>query len=98
MQAAAAAAAAPAAAAAAPAALAPAPTPAAVAASLAAAKLEKPEDAVYTVPVPEGLTLLELDTIKVTAQVGFLRGLRLMKQLARHTENICFAAVYYTGV
>lgn len=47
-----------------------APTPAALAAQLAAAKLEKPEDAVYTVPVPEGLTMLELDTIKLTAQVG----------------------------
>ncbi|KAF5843032.1 Pre-mRNA splicing factor PRP21 like protein-domain-containing protein [Dunaliella salina] len=47
----------------------------------ALAKLEKPDDEMYTVHVPEGLSVLELDTIKLAAQFvarngkSFLTGL-----------------------
>lgn len=54
---------------------------------LALAKLEKPADPIYTVPIPEGLTYLDLDIIKATAQFVARNGKNFLTGLTRREAN-----------
>ena len=54
---------------------------------LALAKLEKPSDPIYTVPIPDGLTYLDLDVIKTTAQFVARNGKNFLTGLTRREAS-----------
>lgn len=64
-----------------------APPPTVQVIPLALAKLERPADPLYTVPIPEGLTYLDLDIIKATAQFVARNGKNFLTGLTRREAS-----------